>query len=61
MEFRDERVAAFFTDLDAGVHELVYYLRAKMPGRSHVLPGKIYPMYDEKTRAETGAARLEIR
>ncbi len=60
VEFRDDRVCAFFTHLDAGRHELVYYLRAETPGVSHVLPGCAYPMYDEKTRGETGSAILTI-
>jgi uncharacterized protein YfaS (alpha-2-macroglobulin family) len=60
VEFRDDRVCAFFTSLPPGTHELVYYLRAETPGTSHVLPGRAYAMYDEKTRGETGADVLEI-
>ena len=46
--------------LAAGAHEVVYYLRAETAGTSHVLPGRAYPMYDEKTLGETGAARVEV-
>src|SRR5262249_28386657 len=60
VEFRDDRVCAFAAALPAGRHEFVYYLRAETPGLSQVLPGRAYPMYDDKVRGETGAARLEI-
>jgi uncharacterized protein YfaS (alpha-2-macroglobulin family) len=61
VEFRDDRVCAFFGHLSAGHHELVYYLRAETPGHSRVLPGCAYPMYAPHVRGETGADRLEIR
>lgn len=60
VEFRDDRVCAFAASLPAGLHEFVYYLRAETPGLSQVLPGYVYPMYQDKVRGETGAARLEI-
>ena len=60
VEFRDDRLAAFFTGLPAGRHELVYYLRAETPGTSHILPGAAYPMYNEQVRGETEAMPLEI-
>jgi uncharacterized protein YfaS (alpha-2-macroglobulin family) len=61
VEFRDDRVCIFHTALPAGRHEFVYYLRAETPGTSHLLPGCVYPMYDEKVRGETGSGRLEIK
>jgi len=61
VEFRDDRVSAFFAALPAGRHELTYYLRAETAGTSHVLPGCAYPMYDETVRGETGATTLEVR
>ncbi len=60
-EFRDDRLAVFFTSLPAGIHELVYYLRAETPGTSHILPGECYPMYREKIRGSTGANEIEIK
>lgn len=60
VEFRDDRFCAFATSLPAGRHELVYFLRAETPGLSQVLPGCVYPMYQDKVRGETGAGRLEI-
>jgi hypothetical protein len=39
---------------------MVYYLRAETPGSYHILPGCVYPMYADKVRGETGAARLDI-
>jgi uncharacterized protein YfaS (alpha-2-macroglobulin family) len=61
VEFRDDRVSIFHTHLAAGRHEIIYYLRAETAGVGHVLPGVAYPMYDEKTRGETGAGRLEVK
>lgn len=58
--FRDDRVSAFVRNLKAGQHEWVYYLRAETVGLSHVLPGRMFPMYNERNRGETGADRLEI-
>ncbi len=60
VEFRDDRVCAFAASLPAGRHEFVYFLRAETPGVSQVLPGRVYPMYQDRIRGETGAARLEI-
>ncbi|MEX2214157.1 MAG: hypothetical protein WD768_08520, partial [Phycisphaeraceae bacterium] len=60
VEFRDDRVTAFFASLPAGRHELVYYLRAETVGLSHVLPGIAYPMYQDKERGETATDRLRI-
>jgi uncharacterized protein YfaS (alpha-2-macroglobulin family) len=61
VEFRDDRVCAFFRRLEAGWHELVYYLRAESAGASLILPGCAYPMYADRLRGETGADRLEVR
>jgi uncharacterized protein YfaS (alpha-2-macroglobulin family) len=61
VEFRDDRVCAFFTNLSAGRHEIVYYLRAETPGFSTILPGCAHPMYAPDRRGETGTTRLEIR
>ncbi|MEK6235411.1 MAG: hypothetical protein N2C14_11955, partial [Planctomycetales bacterium] len=60
VEFRDDRVCAFFTKLPAGKHELTYYLRAETPGLSHVLPGVAYPMYQETLRGETAGSTLTV-
>jgi hypothetical protein len=61
VEFRDDRVCAFFPGLTAGQHELIYYLRAETPGTVSVLPGCAYPMYAEKVRGETGSTTVEVR
>lgn len=60
VEFRDDRVCAFFGALPAGRHEFVYHFRAESAGTSHVLPGCAYPMYADQFRGETGSHRLEI-
>jgi uncharacterized protein YfaS (alpha-2-macroglobulin family) len=59
-EFRDDRVAVFFTDLDAGTHELFYDLRAETRGTSHMLPCVVYPMYREHVRGETAATVVRV-
>jgi uncharacterized protein YfaS (alpha-2-macroglobulin family) len=61
VEFRDDRVAVFFTRLPAGRHELVYYLRAETRGQSSVLPGVAYPMYEDQIRGETGTSIITVR
>lgn len=61
VEFRDDRVCAFFAELAAGPHELIYYLRAETPGTVTVLPGCAYPMYSEKLRGETGSSSVEVK
>jgi hypothetical protein len=47
--------------LPAGRHEIVYYQRAETLGRCSVLPGRAYPMYDEKALGETASNRLEVK
>jgi hypothetical protein len=59
VEFRDDRVCAFFTSLPAGRHELVYYLRAETAGLSHVLPGRCGGMYTADF-GETAADTLNV-
>ena len=49
------------TRLPAGRHEFVYALRAETAGTGHVLPGCVYPMYEDKVRGETGADTVEVR
>jgi hypothetical protein len=60
VEFRDDRLCVFYGALEAGHHELVYYLRAETPGTSHLLPACVYPMYAPAERGESGAGRLEV-
>jgi lipopolysaccharide export system protein LptA len=59
-EFRDDRVCLFFTALEAGNHEVVYYLRAETPGHFHLLPGFAYPMYGDTRRGETQSAEIIV-
>ena len=61
VEFRDDRVVAFFTQFHPGRRRLTYYLRAETKGVSHVLPGRIYPMYNETLRGETGGGELRVK
>jgi uncharacterized protein YfaS (alpha-2-macroglobulin family) len=60
-EFRDDRVCVFLTSLDAGSHEILYYLRAETPGTCSVLPGCAYPMYEPATRGGTAGSKVEVR
>jgi hypothetical protein len=36
-------------------------LRAETIGTGTILPGGVYPMYQDKIRGETGADRIEVR
>jgi uncharacterized protein YfaS (alpha-2-macroglobulin family) len=60
-EFRDDRLCLFFRSLPAGLHEIVYYLRAETPGECTILPGAAYPMYHDTHRGETGLDRIEVK
>ena len=60
VEFRDDRMVAFFTTLSPGRHTFTYYLRAETEGRSHQLPGAIFPMYEETQRGETGGTSIQV-
>ena len=60
-EFRDDRACFFFTDLPAGTHEIIYYLRAETVGVSKVPSGVVYPMYDPVSRGETESDVLEVQ
>jgi uncharacterized protein YfaS (alpha-2-macroglobulin family) len=60
VEFRDDRVCLFPSHLPAGRHEIVYFLRAETAGVSHILPGCVYPMYEDKLRGETAPGVLAI-
>lgn len=61
VEFRDDRVAVFFSRLPAGLHTITYYLRAETAAVSQILPGHAYPMYNEKVRGETGSTAIVIK
>jgi uncharacterized protein YfaS (alpha-2-macroglobulin family) len=60
VEFRDDRISAFFTRLEAGEHRFTYLLRAETAGESHVLPAEAYPMYDERVRGSSAATVLTV-
>jgi uncharacterized protein YfaS (alpha-2-macroglobulin family) len=60
-DWYDDRLCVFFAALPAGVHEIVYYLRAETAGRCTVLPGAAFPMYSDQHRGGTAALKLEVR
>lgn len=45
VEFRDDRVAMFFRQLNRGQHSVTYRLRAEQPGSFSALPARIQAMY----------------
>lgn len=59
-DWRDDRLCVSFSSLNAGTHEVVYYLRAETAGRCTVLPGTAYPMYNDRQRGDTASMKLEV-
>ncbi len=57
---RDDRAAFFVTILPAGIHRIVYTLRAETPGVAHALPTVISNMYDSSDRGSSGENLFEV-
>ncbi|NUQ71409.1 MAG: hypothetical protein HUU17_11385 [Chthonomonadales bacterium] len=60
-DVRDDRVIYFASRLPAGVHTLVYYLRAQTPGHAAIPPARLDCMYDPALRLETRNDALWVR
>lgn len=60
VDVRDDRIAFFARDLPVGKHVIEYNLRAQTPGTSSALPTRVEGMYDERLRAESNSARVEV-
>ncbi|HEU4753602.1 MAG TPA: hypothetical protein VFU47_10885, partial [Armatimonadota bacterium] len=59
-DVRDDRVAFFIRDLAPGKHELEYYARPEMTGKTRVLPSVVSDMYVPSTRAATADTKLSV-
>jgi uncharacterized protein YfaS (alpha-2-macroglobulin family) len=59
-DVRDDRVAFFFTRLDAGQHTLSYLARATTEGDFAALPTQVYPMYEPEIWSRSDSTRVQI-
>lgn len=59
-EFRDEKVAFFFTRLNQGELQLRYTLRAEAPGYFHTMPTSGYAMYIPEIRCTSDEFHFKI-
>ncbi len=59
-ERRDEKMAFFFTKLPAGKTEVTYLIQAVFPGRYHVMPTWVSPMYRPEIFGRGPEHRLAI-
>lgn len=60
MELRDEKVAFFVDTLPQGERQIVYRLRAEVPGKFHALPTNGYAMYTPDIRASSNEFRVQV-
>ncbi len=59
-ERRDEKMAFFFTKIPAGKTEITYQVQAVFPGKYHVMPTWVSPMYRPEIFGRGPEHRLEI-
>ncbi len=64
-EIRDNRIVFFVNNFYGWYgrtdrQSITYTLRAVFPGQYHVMPARIYAMYQPETHATTGEARLNV-
>jgi len=60
-DVRDEKIAFFIEQLEAGTHTLFYTLRAELPGTYRVLPTRAEGMYEPEVHSTGGESVIEIR
>jgi uncharacterized protein YfaS (alpha-2-macroglobulin family) len=60
LDIRDNRIVFFARNLDGGVHEIAYTLRAEALGTMRALPSTVVNMYDPRQRATGGESILEV-
>jgi len=61
MEFRDNRVAFFVTQLARGTHSVAYRMRAETPGKFSALPTKAWAMYAPELKANSDEIKLHVK
>jgi uncharacterized protein YfaS (alpha-2-macroglobulin family) len=59
-DVRDDRVAFFFTRLDAGRQTVTYLARAISGGSFVALPAQVYPMYEPDVWSRSGSTVCQI-
>ncbi len=60
IEFRDDQVFLFADDLEAGVYEYEYLVRATTPGKFHLRPARVWEMYYPETFGQTSGEWMTI-
>lgn len=60
LQFRDEKVTAYVRHLPHGKHNLIYRLRAEIPGRFSVLPAKGLGMHAPELKGNSDELKVEI-
>jgi len=60
LQFRDEKVTAYVRHLRHGKHNLIYRLRAEIPGRFSVLPAKGFGMHAPELKGNSDELKVEI-
>jgi uncharacterized protein YfaS (alpha-2-macroglobulin family) len=61
MEFRDNRVVFFVTQLARGKHSVAYRMRAEIPGKFSALPTKGWAMYAPELKANSDEIKLQVK
>ncbi|MCX6724092.1 MAG: MG2 domain-containing protein [Candidatus Staskawiczbacteria bacterium] len=59
-EIRDDRAYIYTAQLDPGVYEFDYYLRALVPGAYSQLPAVVSEMYTPENFGRTGSATFQV-
>mgnify|MGYP000859065380 CR=1 FL=1 len=60
VEFRDNRVVFFVSNLARGNHSVAYRMRAEIPGKFSALPTKAWAMYAPELKANSDEIKLRI-
>jgi uncharacterized protein YfaS (alpha-2-macroglobulin family) len=60
-EYHDDRLMLFTSQLEPGVYEYDYYVRALIPGKFQYLPATAYEMYTPENFGRTQGGYFEIK
>ena len=61
VEYRDERVAFFCRSAPRGTHNLLYRMKAEIPGRFSALPTRAHAMYAPELKANSDEIKLRVK
>jgi uncharacterized protein YfaS (alpha-2-macroglobulin family) len=60
-EFRDDRAALFDTFFPSGQKQFFYLMKVVNPGRYHVSPARVEPMYQPREQSTTEGVWIEVK